>query len=516
MTDEQKPAKSRIPYSLIVAFGLMALAVILWLKGYINLGSVKGLLAFVFILGAAVVIHEFGHFIVAKLLKIRVETFSVGFGPRLWGRKWGTTDYRISAIPLGGYVKLGGDESNAQIEGAGATDIPVEEQFMLRPRWQKFLVAVAGPVMNILTALAIPFISGLMWGVPMNPNSPVVGSVLPGSAAQVAGMRYGDRIVSFNGVENPSWDDIRGDIMVVEDQPHPRYFIVERKEGESVQRIPITVTPTRQTAGTDPIGEVGISPNYGVEVPVVIESVVDKSPAKKAELQAGDRILKINGKEILNAEEARKEIRETKGDQIQLTIQRQGRQLDVTSGIEHEKLKDEKGNDVEIGRIGVSLPGSVPRESVGLGGSLAYAFRYNIQILKLTGKALGQLFAGERSARNTLSGPLGIYEAASTSVNEGGWAGIFSMLGFLSLSLGVFNLLPIPVLDGGAIFLLLVEALLALGGWKLSMRVRERIQQVGFVMLLLLMGFVITNDVLKKVSPAQEENKSPPAATQQK
>ena len=105
-----------------------------------------GGLAFIFILGAAVVLHEFGHFIVAKLFKIRVETFSVGFGPRLFGRKWGTTDYRVSAIPLGGYVKLGGDESNAPIEGDGASDIPLNEQFNLRPRWQKFLVAVAGPV----------------------------------------------------------------------------------------------------------------------------------------------------------------------------------------------------------------------------------------------------------------------------------------------------------------------------------------------------------------------------------
>src|ERR1700741_3520745 len=122
------------------------------------------LLAFVFILGSAVVLHEFGHFIVAKLFKIRVETFSVGFCPRLLGRKWGHTDYRISAIPLGGYVKLGGDDSNAPLEGAGATDIPESEMFNLRPRWQRFLVAVAGPVMNILTAFTIPFAAALLYG----------------------------------------------------------------------------------------------------------------------------------------------------------------------------------------------------------------------------------------------------------------------------------------------------------------------------------------------------------------
>src|SRR5207247_6821864 len=131
------------------------------------------------VLGAAVVLHEFGHFLVAKLFKIRVETFSVGFGPRLIGRKWGTTDYRISAIPLGGYVKLGGDESNAPIEGEGASDIPAGERFDLRPRYQRVLVALAGPAMNILTALTIPFAAGLIYGVPVMP-APSVSCVVHG------------------------------------------------------------------------------------------------------------------------------------------------------------------------------------------------------------------------------------------------------------------------------------------------------------------------------------------------
>src|SRR6476469_7364509 len=124
------------------------------------------LLPFVVVLGAAVILHEFGHFIVAKLFKIRVETFSVGFGPRLFGKKWGHTDYRVSAIPLGGYVKLGGDESKAPIEGESAPDIPDHERFDLRPRWQRILVALSGPVMNVITALSIPRAGALMYGVP--------------------------------------------------------------------------------------------------------------------------------------------------------------------------------------------------------------------------------------------------------------------------------------------------------------------------------------------------------------
>src|SRR5258708_6537848 len=145
-----------------------------------------GIFAFIFILGAAVVLHEFGHFLVAKLLKIRVESFSVVFGPRLFGKKWGHTDYRVSAIPLGGYVKLGGDESNAPIEGESAPDIPDHERFDLRPRWQRILVALAGPVMNVIAALSIPLAGALMYGVPM-PPAPGVTSLESAVASGTAG-----------------------------------------------------------------------------------------------------------------------------------------------------------------------------------------------------------------------------------------------------------------------------------------------------------------------------------------
>src|SRR5882762_9205862 len=178
------------------------------------------LVAFISILGSAVVIHEFGHFIVAKLFKIRVETFSVGFGPRLFGKKWGQTDYRVSAIPLGGYVKLGGDESNAPLEGEGATDIPPEQRFDLRPRWQRILVAIAGPVMNVLTALSIPFASAMIYGVQV-PPPPVVRHVLPGGAAEIAGLQPGDRIVSFDGNTNPKWKTVADDALLSPGQPLP-------------------------------------------------------------------------------------------------------------------------------------------------------------------------------------------------------------------------------------------------------------------------------------------------------
>lgn len=458
--------------------------------------TVIGILAFIFILGAAVVLHEFGHFIVAKLFKIRVETFSVGFGPRLFGRKWGQTDYRVSAIPLGGYVKLGGDESNAPIEGAGATDIPEHERFNLRPRWQRILVALAGPVMNILTALAIPFTGAFMFGVPATP-APVVSAMSRGGAAEVAGLQRGDRIVSFNGHENPKWTTIRGDALLSPGQP--LQLIVERNG----QRIPLTLTPTAVTEDGETAGFLDFVPDYG-EVPVVVRDVTPNTPASEAGLQIGDVILAVNGKPVHSAEQVTQFIRDHKSEPITLTVNRAGQRKDVTATA--RKLSD--GRE----RLGFAPDEEIPLQRAGLVSAMTYAVNSNLEILRLTGKALAQVVTGQRSARNTLSGPIGIYNAAAATVERLGWAGLFGMLGFLSLNLGIFNLLPIPVLDGGAIFLLLLEGLLATIGLKLSMTVRERIQQVGFVMVILLMVFVISNDVIKLFSRGSSNSK--PAATE--
>ena len=461
------------------------------------MSALTGLLAFILILGAAVVIHEFGHFIVAKLFGIRVETFSAGFGPRLFGKKIGHTDYRISAIPLGGYVKLGGDESNAPLEGEGATDIPPEEMFNLRPRWQRILVALAGPVMNVITALTIPLVGAMMYGIPATP-APVVSSMISNGAAATAGLQRGDKIVSFNGVENPKWDTIRGDALLSPNQPLP--VIVERNG----QRLLKTITPTAHTEDGETAGLLDFVPDYG-DLPVVVREVEANTPAAEAGLQPGDRILAVSGQPVKSAEQVTQFIRDNKGKPITLTVNRNGQQVDVTATA--RKLSD--GRE----RLGFRPDEEIPLHKAGLAAAAAYAVNSNLEILRLTGKAVGQVFTGQRSARNTLSGPVGIYKAASNSVEKFGWSGFFTMLGFLSLNLGIFNLLPIPVLDGGAIFLLLIEGVLATVGLKLSMRIRERIQQVGFVMVILLMVFVITNDLLKQASIWRGSGDQP-AATQ--
>ena len=448
-----------------------------------------GIFAFIFILGAAVVLHEFGHFVVAKLFKIRVETFSVGFGPRLFGKQWGQTDYRVSAIPLGGYVKLGGDESNAPIEGESAPDIPPHERFDLRPRWQRILVALAGPVMNVLTALAIPLAAALMYGVPAVP-APVVSTMASAGASEKAGLQRGDRIISFNGVDHPKWDTIRGDALLSPGQPLP---VVVDRNGQLVQ---LTITPDPHTEDGETAGLLDFLPDYG-DVPVVVREVSPDSPASEAGLQVGDQIISVAGQTVHSAELVTQLINDHKGTPITLALKRDGRPMNITATA--RMLPDGKE------RLGFRPAEDIPQVRVGLAGASRYAVESNVEILRLTGKALGQFFTGQRSARNTLSGPVGIYKAASSSVERYGWGGLFTTLAFLSLNLGIFNLLPIPVLDGGAIFLLLIEGALAVVGMSLSLRVRDRIQQVGFVMVLLLMVFVITNDVLKTFTSAPND-----------
>lgn len=459
-----------------------------------------GILAFVFILGAAVILHEFGHFIVAKLLGIRVETFSVGFGKRLWGRRWGTTDYRLSLIPLGGYVKLGGDDSNAGIEEGSAEEIPARERFDLRPRWQKFCVGIAGPVMNIITALAVPFALAMIIGVAVMPP-PVIKTVASNSAAERAGIKPGDRIVSFNGEENSEWERIQNDSLLSPDQPIP--LEVER----GGQRMPLTITPARRVEGGEAIGQLGILPDYG-DVPVIVGYVEKDTPADEAGMKLGERVVSVGGEPVTSAEQVRQYIRAHTNEPIKITLaSAEGAEREITA--QTRKLAD--GSD----RLGFQPLEDPPTRRAGIAAAARYAVGRNIEMLRLTGKALAQVFSGQRSVRDTFSGPIGIANASKRAAEEGGWEGVFIMLGFLSLNLGIFNLLPIPVLDGGMIFMLFLEGTLGLIGMKLSMTVRERIQQVGFVFLLLLMGFVIINDVTK-FAPGWFRSNDKPAETQQK
>jgi regulator of sigma E protease len=443
------------------------------------------ILAVVFVLGVAINIHEFGHFIVAKLLGMRVEAYSFfGLGPRIWGFKIGHTDYRISAIPLGAYVKLYGDEATAALEG-GESDgekVPDEELYELRPRWQKFLVMVGGPFMNIVLALAIPFGAAMIYGIPSMP-APVVGLVKTGGAAEQAGIKVGDRIVTFDGVENPTLDRIRKDAAIAPEKEIP--LVVERNG----QKLPLTIKPSKVTMNGNGIGELDFDPDMGAE-PIVVDKIVDGMPAAQSGLQKGDLITAVNGKLVRNRMEVRSMIAEAKDQPLVLTVTRGTERKEITTN-----AKQAEGGAWQIGiQFGNTVESA--REPATVAAAARFAVNANLDILRLTGRVFGQLFSGERSVKDAgLAGPVGIVQIISQVVKEAGFVGLFSILAVISLNLGVFNLLPIPLLDGGQIMVLGIEKVMSWFKKELSMAVKEKIQMAGLAIILLLMVFTLFLDI---------------------
>jgi len=454
------------------------------------------IIVFVLVLGAMVVIHEFGHFIVAKFFGIRVDVFSVGFGKRLWGVKKGDTDYRVSLIPLGGYVKMAGENLDEQRTGA-----PYE--FMSKPKWQRFCVAVAGPMMNILTALAIPAAMAMVHHeVPAYLNKPVVvKAVEPNSPAEKAGIQLEDSIITIDGIGNPTWQDLEDHIAVNPDQDLP--LVVKR--GDQTKQL-ILHTGSRPF-DQEKIGYSGLKAN---DERITVREVAPGEPASAAGLQPADNIVAVNGNRIEQSEYGQLEIirviRSSVDKPITLTVRR----ADGTIADIQATPRMNEG-DLKLG-FTQSITG---RETVNQRLSLLAALRFsvneNIRIVQLTKTALAQVFVGKRSARDTLTGPVGIAQIVGQAAQEGSGQ-VLRLMAMLSLNLGVFNLLPIPVLDGGLIFMLALEALLGLFGLTLSLRIKERMMQVGLVMLMLLMGFVIVNDILKRIpgrSAAPQETGQP-------
>ena len=443
------------------------------------------ILAVIFVLGVAINIHEFGHFMVAKFFGMRVEAYSFfGLGPRVWGFKYGHTDYRVSAIPLGAYVKLYGDEATAALEGGQSDDekVPDSELYELRPRWQKFLVMLGGPFMNIMLALAIPFGAAMIYGIPSMP-APIVGVVNTGGAAEAAGIKIGDRIASFNGMENPTWESIRDESMISPDKHVP--LVVDR----GGQKLPLTVKPVKQMVDGNNVGEIGLLPDVGVE-PVEVGTIKPDSPAAATGLQPADRVIAFNGETVRNSQELSNQIKENKDAPAKITIERNGQRSDIQTAA---KLDDDG-----IYRIGITFSAAniTTRVPVGLGGASAFAVDSNLRILRLTGKVFGQLFAGERSVKDAgLAGPVGIVQIISKVVKELGFAGLFGILAVISLNLGVFNLLPIPLLDGGQIMVLGIEKVMSWFGRTLSMAIKEKIQLAGLAVILLLMVFTLFLDI---------------------
>lgn len=452
-----------------------------------------GYVVFILVLCAMVVIHEFGHFIVAKMLGIAVETFSVGFGPRLLGFRIGETDYRLSAIPLGGYVKFRG-ENLEMIQGKSEGSI---DEFLAHPKWKRLLVAVAGPVFNIVTALLIPTIAILVGFQDSiyRAQQMMIGLVRPGTAAEVAGLQRGDRILAYGNNNNPTWEDFFLDVRL-----RPGEEIPMRIERGGQVLTPV-VRLHSDTIDKEKIGVVGVEPYLDS---VKVGRVSANSAAMQAGLKEGDRILTIAGEAITAWNQFKEVLQSSNGQQIALQVERDGQPIEILA----TPKKDEQSGEFRLGFFPVM---TTFVKTSSLGEAMRYGWDYNWRILRMTGVFLGQVFTGQRSMRNAVAGPIGIAQVTSDTYESAGWAGTVELMGMLSLNLGIFNLLPIPVLDGGVILLILVEGLLGLLGLSLTMNMRERFQQVGFVLVMLLMGFVIINDLMRvgerwlSSPPAQEQ-----------
>ncbi|MDX2042182.1 MAG: RIP metalloprotease RseP [Acidobacteriota bacterium] len=462
-----------------------------------------GIVAFVIVLCAMVVIHEFGHFIVAKMLGIGVEVFSVGFGPRLFGFKYGETDYRFSAVPLGGYVRFRGENLEML---QGKSDAPADE-FNSHPKWKRFLVALAGPAFNIATALLIPTI-GVLVGFHDSASSrhPVVGYVQKDSAAQKAGLQPGDKILAIEDNDRVTWNKLRLEVILRYGEPIP--LKIERNG----QVMNVTLTPTTRQIGRDKIGEAGMEPNIPMKQ-ATVNGVEPGKPGALAGMQSGDKIIAVNKQPLKSWSEFKNALQASNGQPVTITVERDSTPLDLTAT---PALIDGEYR-LAIGINIMNIPTLVKTSS--LTEALYHGWDYNWDFLRGTAIGFRQIFNGSRSVRDSVQGPVGMLTATVETYNAGGWSSMIGWMGFLSLNLGIFNLLPIPVLDGGMILMLFVEGLMGLVGWTMTMKLRERIQTVGLAIVGVLIIFVFGNDFLrlgenyfskKSAQPAQVQQQSQP------
>jgi regulator of sigma E protease len=433
------------------------------------------LIAVVVILGFMILIHEFGHYAVAKWLGVRVEVFSIGFGKRLLGFRKGETDYRISAIPLGGYVKMSGENPMD-----ARTDDPGE--FLNHPRWHRFLIAIAGPAMNIMLAIGLlTAVYMVHYEYPVFMDKPVViDGVKANSAAAQAGLQPGDRIVQIDGIANPTWEQVQPRVMISPNQPLP--LTVDR----GGQVIHTTITPKPVTSS-----EVGSAGWYPAE-PVIIGKLDNDMPAIKAGMKEGDRVVAMDGKPLGSIDAMIEDLQQTKSKPIDLTVVRGTQTLNFHVEPVLSKTEDPKQERYRLGFLNKeettvkSLPFT---QAFSL--SIQDNKKYSLLLLELAKK----LVEGKVSPR-MVSGPIGIAQEAGYAAQQKGWTPLLALTSSISLNLGVFNLLPIPILDGGVIFFLLIESIMR---HDISLRIKERVYQAAFVFLILFAVMVIYNDLLKTI-----------------
>jgi len=428
-------------------------------------------LSFILVLAPLVFIHEFGHFLAAKAFRIGVPVFSLGFGPRLWGFRRAETDYRLSLVPLGGYVRLAGDEADEKRTGA-------PEEFLTRPKYQRFIVFVAGATFNIILAFLAFWVFFGVYGKEVVAY-PVVQVVLEDSQAAKAGVQAGDTVIEVHGKDLVAQDKnqvLSLDLLLSPNQE--REILLERQG----QRMTVTLF-----TGEDPKYKMGL-PGWrlGVEneVPTILK-VNRGSPAEEAGLRGGDVIIAAGGRDEIGQLELRQMIQQAPDLEIDLVVERDGERFSFNV----IPRRQEDGT----GLIGVEfLPFEAPRLALSVGQAAAESLRQNIVLSKTLFVVLKRLVTREVSVRS-MSGPIGIAQVARSALLQGPRVFLY-LLAFFSLQLGILNLLPIPVLDGGHIMILFIEGIIRR---DLPEIVKERVMQAGFVFLLAFMGLIVVLDIVK-------------------
>jgi regulator of sigma E protease len=444
--------------------------------------------AFVVVLGVLIFFHELGHFLVARFFGVGVEKFSLGFGPRLFGRTVGITDYRVSAIPLGGYVKMVGDEPDAELEPQ-----MVPYSFTHKHVFKKILIVAAGPFFNLL--LAVIIYAAFFFFIGTEDIRPVVSHIEAQGPAARTELRVGDRIGAVDGKPVAAWSDINR--LVAEAKGREVRFTIDRDDAT----VPVTVVPraqsTKDILGDDAvfydIGFSGVAP-----IKAVVGDVADGYPAAKAGLRKGDLIVAINDHPVDNWNTMKAIISESKGDALTIRFVRDDETRTATIAPVRVSEDNPLGEQTESYRIGISSPGmDIPEADriVVKRGPLAAvveAVDQTYQISRLTVLSIGKLITGTVSTK-TLGGPIMIAEMAGEQA-KAGMTNLIFFIAVLSINLAVLNILPIPVLDGGHLLFFFIEAVI---GRPINTRMREIAQQAGVFILIMLMIFVFYNDITR-------------------
>ncbi len=444
--------------------------------------------AFIVLVGVMVIVHEFGHFIVAKLCGVRVEAFSLGFGPRLFGFKYGETDYKVCLLPLGGFVKMTGENPEQNLEAIGTHGVAQNlandpGAFTSHPRWQRVLIGLAGPAANFALALVLMlFYYSFINEVPsVQVKSTTVEWVTPGSTAAKAGLEPGDQISSFDGVKNPAWEpDVYEQLKLNANADVPVTL-------DRAGRLLSTTLHIPAAAKNDDfdISDTGMLPQY-LPGPIQVTEVQPGTPAATAGLRSGDQIVSVDGHPFHTVTTLLAYMQAGQGKPLSLELLRNGQTIHTTAT--PSKLDNTRWM---LGFSTVFPPYRAEPLHFAAAWNKSIAFCGQNSLLVV--EVLERLFT-HRVSVSQLMGPVGIAQVAGEAAETHGWLPKFGLAGEISLNLGILNLLPFPILDGGLILLLVIEGIMR---HDISVNVKERIYQAAFVVLMVFFVFVMFNDVSK-------------------